>query len=104
MAAPPMTMGAKVLDRAERNELLRAVLERADPKARAAAVYYFVDEMSQEQAAKAAGCSVPTLRKRLRLFIKSARKVLRGIDRVGDLRRATGVTFPFPKIRAAVSN
>lgn len=68
------------LDRQERNDLLRAVLERADPKARAAAVYYFVDEMSQEQAAKAAGCSVPTLRKRLRSFIKSARRLLRGID------------------------
>ena len=44
------------------------------------AIYYFVDEMTQEEAAAACGCSVPTLRKRLRSFVELARKHLRRDD------------------------
>jgi RNA polymerase sigma factor (sigma-70 family) len=64
----------------ERRQLVLAVVGRADPETVTAAVFYFVDEMSQEDAAKAADCSVPTLRKRLRKFIEVARKELKRID------------------------
>ncbi len=66
--------------RLERQELVKAVLGRCDRKVQEAAVYYFVDEMTQEEAAVAAECSVPTLRKRLRSFIKLARKELKRQD------------------------
>jgi RNA polymerase sigma-70 factor, ECF subfamily len=65
----------------ERQELIRAALARVDRKTQEVAVYYFVDEMTQEEAAQAAGCSVPTLRKRLRSFIKIARKELKRHDK-----------------------
>ena len=61
----------------ERRDLIWALLPRIDPKARNAAIFYFVDEMTQEDAARAAGCSVPTLRKRLRAFVRAARKQLK---------------------------
>jgi RNA polymerase sigma-70 factor, ECF subfamily len=64
----------------ERQELVRVVLDKVDKGVQQAAVYYFVDEMSQQEAADALGCSVPTLRKRLRSFVKSARKHLQSID------------------------
>ena len=66
--------------RLERADLVYTLLLDLDNKAREAAIYYFVDEMNQEDAALAAGCSVPTLRKRLRAFIKVARRKLRDID------------------------
>lgn len=64
----------------ERQELVRTLLAKVPRDVQEAAVYYFVDEMRQEDAAIAAGCSVPTLRKRLRRFIKVARQSYRDID------------------------
>lgn len=64
----------------ERDQLVRAVLDKLEPDIQAAAIFYFVDEMSQEDAARSAECSVPTLRKRLRRFIEIARCELRRID------------------------
>ncbi len=64
----------------EQQELLYAALARVPPSIQEAAVYYFVDEMTQEEAAAVAGCSVPTFRKRLRQFIRSARKQLKLTD------------------------
>lgn len=66
--------------RLERRQVVEAVLDKLDNKTQAAAIYYFVDEMTQEDAAAAAGCSVPTLRKRLRAFIKIARREVKKID------------------------
>jgi RNA polymerase sigma-70 factor (ECF subfamily) len=66
--------------RLERRQVVDAVLGKLDRKTQLAAVYYFVDEMTQEDAAVAAGCSVPTLRKRLRSFIKTARREVKRID------------------------
>ena len=64
----------------ERAELIYAILPKLDPKLQAVAVYYYVDEMTQEDAAQAVQCSLPTLRKRLRNFIAQARKELRKLD------------------------
>ena len=68
------------IPRLERQQLVAAIIGRTEKSAVEAAIYYFVDEMSQEDAARAARCSIPTLRKRLREFIKTARKELKRID------------------------
>lgn len=75
------TVGPEALDRegrfAESSEqavLVRDLLEAFDAETQAAAVHYFVDEMSQEEVAAVVGLSVPTLRKRLRLFVDRARR------------------------------
>ncbi len=67
-------------ERLERTEMVRALLAKLSRDEQEAAVYYFVDEMSQDEAAAACGCSVPTLRKRLRRFIEVARKQLKRDD------------------------
>jgi len=64
----------------ERAELVYGILKKLDRPVQLAAVHYFVDEMSQQEAAEAVGCSVPTLRKHLRRFITVARKQLQAID------------------------
>ncbi len=63
-----------------KSDLIREVLSRVPADVQAAAVYYFVDEMTQDEAAVAVGCSVPTLRKKLRRFIDVARKHIRAED------------------------
>jgi DNA-directed RNA polymerase specialized sigma24 family protein len=67
---------ASEVDRLEKGELVYAVLCRVKPKIQAAALFYYVDEMSLQEASAAAQCSVPTFRKRLQAFVASARKVL----------------------------
>lgn len=64
----------------ERAELVHRLLSRLGREEQEAAVYYFVDEMSQDEAARACDCSLPTLRKRLRRFIEVARKELKRED------------------------
>ncbi|MEL6339372.1 MAG: sigma-70 family RNA polymerase sigma factor [Myxococcota bacterium] len=59
-----------------KGDLVRAVLSRIPKDIQAAAVFYFVDEMNQEEAASAVGCSVPTLRKKLRRFVEIARRTV----------------------------
>ena len=68
------------VDRLETSQLVRSLLCGMKPEIAEAAVYYYVDEMSQADAAVAAHCSIPTLRKRLREFVKRARKTLVGVD------------------------
>ncbi len=60
----------------ERVVLVRRLLERFDVKTQRVAVHYYVDEMSQEEVAELVGLSVPTVRKRLRSFLKTARREL----------------------------
>jgi RNA polymerase sigma factor (sigma-70 family) len=55
---------------------VRAVLSQFDPQTQEAAVFYFVDELSQEDVATRVGLSVPTLRKRLDAFLERARRQL----------------------------
>ena len=68
----------------DKKQFVHLVMSLCDDEVQEAAVYYFVDEMTQEEAARAVGVSVPTLRKRLRAFIDVARRELRKID--PDLR------------------
>lgn len=67
------------VERVEREQFIRRVLSQADPQNQAAAIHYWVDGMSQEDAAVACDCSVPTLRKRLRAFVKDAQKELKSL-------------------------
>lgn len=64
----------------ERRDLIGALVGSIEQETLSAALFYFVDEMNQDEAAAAAQCSVPTLRARLRRFVEVARKKLRHID------------------------
>ncbi len=68
----------------DRTQFVQMVLALCDNDVQEAAIYYFVDEMTQEEVSQMMGISVPTLRKRLRSFIETARKELLKID--PDLR------------------
>ena len=52
----------------EDREAVRKVLARCDVETQAAAVHYYVDEMTLEEVAQLLGRSVPTIRKRLESF------------------------------------
>ncbi len=56
--------------------LVRSLLGRFDEETQACAVHYLVDEMSQEEVAALVGLSVPTVRKRVRTFLREARLAL----------------------------
>ena len=60
----------------ERRELVRALLGAASEEAQEVAVLYYVDEMTQAEIADALGRSLPTVRKRLREFLRAARAAL----------------------------
>lgn len=52
----------------EERETVRQLLSRFDSETQAAAIHYFVDEMTLEEVATLLGRSVPTVRKRLEAF------------------------------------
>jgi RNA polymerase sigma factor (sigma-70 family) len=55
---------------------IQALLEEADEETRQIVLHLFYDDMTREQAAVMVGISVPTLRKRLDIFFKRARRTL----------------------------
>ncbi len=57
----------------EGRELVRAILGEFDQETQAAAIHYYVDEMTLEEVGAAIGRSVPTVRKRLESFAALAR-------------------------------
>jgi len=62
-------------------DVIRAVMQGMDPELQKLAVLYWFDEMTQQEIAVEVGLSVPTVRKRLRLFVQRARKSLqRGLE------------------------
>jgi DNA-directed RNA polymerase specialized sigma24 family protein len=56
--------------------LVRVLLGAAGQEAQEVAVLYYVDEMTQAEIAEALGRSLPTVRKRLREFLRAARSAL----------------------------
>jgi RNA polymerase sigma-70 factor (ECF subfamily) len=58
-------------------ELVRALLGATGPEEQEVAILYFVDEMTQLEIAEATDRSLPTVRKRLRDFLATARGALR---------------------------
>jgi RNA polymerase sigma-70 factor (ECF subfamily) len=74
----------------ETEQLLRLCLDRCDREVAEAAMYYFVDELTQAEISQLMGISTPTLRKRLRKFIELSR---------AEIERAVpGVEFKAPPI------
>lgn len=65
----PVAAGGPV----EGRDLVRALLAEFDPETQAAAIHYYVDEMTLDEVAAAIGRSVPTVRKRLADFATAAR-------------------------------
>jgi len=57
----------------EGRDLVRALLSKVDPETQAAAIHYYVDEMTLDEVGKAIGRSVPTVRKRLAEFAAIAK-------------------------------
>jgi RNA polymerase sigma-70 factor (ECF subfamily) len=57
----------------EGRDLVRALLVQVDEETQAAAIHYYVDEMTLDEVANAIGRSVPTVRKRLAQFAELAR-------------------------------
>ncbi|HXI57995.1 MAG TPA: sigma-70 family RNA polymerase sigma factor [Polyangia bacterium] len=64
--ARPIGQGGPQL--VEDREAVRKLLEKMDAETQAAAVHYYVDEMTLEEIAALLGRSVPTIRKRLETF------------------------------------
>ena len=60
----------------EITQLIRLCLTDCEKDIAEIAIYYFVDEMTQQEIANATGVSLPTVRKRLRAFIEHARAQL----------------------------
>ncbi|MCP4873476.1 MAG: sigma-70 family RNA polymerase sigma factor [Proteobacteria bacterium] len=58
-------------------DIVRAVMDGMDPDLQRLAILYWFDEMTQQEIAVEVGLSVPTVRKRLRVFVDRARKQLR---------------------------
>ena len=52
----------------ENREAVRKLLARADLETQAAAIHYYVDEMTLEEVSAVLGRSIPTIRKRLEVF------------------------------------
>lgn len=52
----------------EDREAVRQLLQKVDIETQAAAIHYYVDEMTLEEVAATLGRSVPTVRKRLETF------------------------------------
>jgi RNA polymerase sigma-70 factor (ECF subfamily) len=62
----------------EDREAVRQLLARCDLETQAAAVHYYVDEMTLEEIARLLGRSVPTIRKRLESFATLSGKEMKG--------------------------
>ena len=60
----------------ERTRLVEQLLSRLDRETQAVVIHYYVDEMTQEEVARALGRSLPTIRKRLKQFQRLAQKEL----------------------------
>jgi len=76
VSTPPPSMEEALGDA----DLLRYVLSRVDDDSRQVAVLRYLDELEQEEVARALGISRKTVQRQLERFQKSARKVLHLAD------------------------
>jgi len=63
-------------DSIERTELIRSLLERVSPDIQRLVVNYYIDDMTKEEIARLHSLSVPTVRKRLDVFVRRSRSSL----------------------------
>ena len=74
---PGAGLGPEAHGRLELLDVVKAIMEDMDEDLQRLAVLYYFDEMTQSEIADEVGLSVPTVRKRLRLFVQKARNRLR---------------------------
>ncbi len=74
---PQSHPGERVFDGVERAQLVRLLLSRFDPDIQRLAIHFYIDGMSKTEIAQLCELSVPTVRKRLDIFIKRSRRMLR---------------------------
>jgi RNA polymerase sigma factor (sigma-70 family) len=67
---------SKGTDRLERMNTVRALLGQLDKETAQIAVHYYVDEMTQKEISNILNISQPTIRKRLKTFLRIAQKEL----------------------------
>lgn len=70
---------------------VRRLVDLADEETRAIVIHLFYDDMTREETARLVGISLPTLRKRLDVFFRRARKALEG----GGAVALTGALLAF---------
>ena len=73
---PTDAHGTRGFDGVERSQLVRLLLDRFDPEIQRLVIHYYIDGMTKEEIARQVGLSVPTVRKRLNLFVSRSRKML----------------------------
>ena len=73
---PGVGQGLQGPEAIEHTRAVRRALEQTDPQVQKLAIHFWFDEMSKEEIARTCGISVPTVRKRLRLFLERARRQL----------------------------
>ena len=74
---PGAGLGPESHGRLELLDVVKAIMEDMDEDLQRLAILYYFDEMTQAEIAQEVGLSVPTVRKRLRLFVDKARRSLR---------------------------
>jgi RNA polymerase sigma-70 factor (ECF subfamily) len=74
---PGAGSGPDAHGRIELLDVVRAVMQDMDEELARLAVLYYFEEMTQAEIAHEVGLSVPTVRKRLRVFVHEARKRVR---------------------------
>ena len=72
----PGDRGERAFSGVERFELIRALLTRFDPEIQRLVIHHYMDGMTQQEVAQVCGLSVPTVRKRLKLFVRRSRRYL----------------------------
>ncbi len=73
---PADANGTRAFDGIERAELIRALLIRFDPEIQRLVIHHYLDGMTKTEVAALCGLSVPTVRKRLNLFVRRSRRYL----------------------------
>jgi len=72
----PVDRGTWAFDGVERTELVRALLTRFGPEIQRLVIHHYIDGMTKKEVAALCGLSVPTVRKRLALFVRRSRRYL----------------------------
>jgi len=72
----PVDRGERAFDKVDRIELIRTLLVRFDPEIQRLVIHHYIDGMTKEEIARTVGISVPTVRKRLNLFVQKSRRYL----------------------------
>ena len=67
--------------------MIRLLLTRFDPDIQRLVIHRYIDGMTKREIAELCGLSVPTVRKRLRLFVERSRRLL-------QRELATGLPHP----------